>query len=180
MNTGVGSIIRPLTQSSKRKCGLISKARKPQHYRRFLLQRRTEEKRKGNGQSLPPMLGTSTADGIGRAPRGINDGKGFVFISHLGEVFPSGFLPVSAGNIRKQSLRELYRHSPLFDSLRESKNLQGKCGICEFREICGGSRARAYALTGDIFAEEPCCVWQPKAPITGAGEGTRPADQRHA
>lgn len=68
---------------------------------------------KGYGQSLPPMLGTSTADGFGRA-RGINDGKGFVFISHLGEVFPTGFLPVSDGNIRKQSLTELYRHSPLF------------------------------------------------------------------
>ncbi len=138
------------------------KSTEAQHYRRFLLQRRTEEKRKGNGQSLPPMLGTKTADGIGRAPRGINDGKGFVFISHLGEVFPSGFLPVSAGNVRRQSLTELYRHSPLFVSLRDSKNLKGKCGICEFREVCGGSRARAYALTGDVFAEEPCCVWQPK------------------
>jgi radical SAM protein len=138
------------------------KSTEAQHYRRFLLQRRTEEKRKSNGQPLPPMLGTNTADGIGRAPRGINDGKGFVFISHLGEVFPSGFLPVSAGNVRRQSLTEIYRHSPLFVSLRDSKNLKGKCGICEFREVCGGSRARAYALTGDVFAEEPCCVWQPK------------------
>jgi radical SAM protein len=153
------------------------KSTEAQHYRRFLLQRRTEEKRKDNGHSLPPMLGTSTADGIGRAPRGINDGKGFVFVSHLGEVFPSGFLPVSAGNIRKRSLTELYRHSSLFVSLRDSKNLKGKCGICEFREICGGSRARAYALTGDLFAEEPCCTWQPKAPVTGVGAGTRPVEQ---
>lgn len=132
------------------------------HYRRFLLQRRTEEKRKGNSHWLPPMLGLSTPDGIGRAPRGINDGKGFVFISHLGEVFPSGFLPVSAGNIRTQSLTDLYRHSPLFVALRDTGNLKGKCGVCEFREVCGGSRARACALTGDVFAEEPCCVWQPK------------------
>jgi AdoMet-dependent heme synthase len=139
------------------------KSTEAQHYRRFLLQRRTEEKRKGIAPLLPPMLGTGTPDGIGRAPRGINDGKGFVFISHLGEVFPSGFLPVSAGNIRKQSLTELYRHSPLFVSLRDSSNLQGKCGVCEFREVCGGSRARAHALTGDVFAEEPCCIWQPKA-----------------
>src|ERR1019366_2505940 len=138
------------------------KSTEAQHYRRFLLQRRKEKKRKGTGQSLPPMLGTNTADGIGRAPRGINDGKGFVFISHLGEVFPSGLLPVSAGNVRRQSLTEIYRRSPLFVSLRDSKNLKGKCGICEFREVCGGSRARAYALTGDVFAEEPCCVWQPK------------------
>jgi AdoMet-dependent heme synthase len=151
------------------------KSTEAQHYRRFLLQRRTEEKRKGNGQSLPPMLGTSTTDGIGRAPRGINDGKGFVFVSHLGEVFPSGFLPVSVGNVRKQSLTDLYRHSPLFVSLRDSTNLKGKCGVCEFREICGGSRARAYALTGDVFAEEPCCVWKPK-PVTGVGEGKHLVD----
>jgi len=156
------------------------KSTEAQHYRRFLLQRRTEEKRKGNGQPLAPILGTSTVDGIGRAPRGISDGKGFVFISHLGEVFPSGFLPVSAGNVRKQPLAEIYRHSPLFVALRDSKNLKGKCGICEFREICGGSRARAYALTGDVFAEEPRCIWQPKPPVTGTGEGTRPVERTRA
>ena len=138
------------------------KSTEAQHYRRFLLQRRKEENRKAEGTRVPVMAGMSTPDGIGRAPRGINDGKGFVFISHLGEVFPSGFLPVSAGNVRKQSLTELYRHSPLFVSLRDSANLKGKCGVCEFREVCGGSRARAYALTGDVFAEEPCCIWQPK------------------
>jgi AdoMet-dependent heme synthase len=141
------------------------KSTEAQHYRRFLLQRRTEEKRKGNASPLPPMLGMGSPDGIGRAPRGINDGKGFVFVSHLGEVFPSGFLPVSAGNVRKQSLADLYRDSPLFVSLRDSANLKGKCGVCEFREVCGGSRARAYALTGDAFAEEPCCIWQPKASL---------------
>ena len=139
------------------------KSTEAQHYRRFLLQRRTEKKRKVNGRPAAAMIGLSTPDGIGRAPRGINDGKGFVFISHLGEIFPSGFLPVSAGNVRKQSLAELYRHSPLFVSLRDSANLGGKCGICEFREVCGGSRARAYAVTGDAFAEEPCCTWQPKS-----------------
>ena len=151
------------------------KSTEAQHYRRFLLQRRTEEKRKVSGQRLPPMAGTGTADGIGRAPRGINDGKGFVFISHLGEVFPSGFLPVSAGNVRRQSLKELYRHSPLFVSLRDSKNLKGKCGICEFREVCGGSRARAYALTGDVFAEEPCSTWEPRVRITAGAEDKRPS-----
>jgi radical SAM protein len=143
------------------------KSTEAQHYRRFLLQRRTEEKRKGNVPSNSPMIGTSTPDGIGRAPRGINDGKGFVFVSHLGEVFPSGFLPISAGNVRKQSLADLYRNSPLFVGLRDTANLKGKCGECEFREVCGGSRARAYALTGDMFAEEPCCAWEPKANIRG-------------
>ena len=148
------------------------KSTEAQHYRRFLLQRRTEEKRRGNSRGAFAVDSPKTSDGIGRAPRGINDGKGFVFISHLGEVFPSGFLPISAGNVRKQSLTELYRHSPLFTSLRDSANLKGKCGLCEFREICGGSRARAYALTGDVFAEEPCCTWQPKVRLQPADRGS--------
>ena len=144
------------------------KSTEAQHYRRFLLQRRVEERRQG----LPPTLhstpfpGTNTADGIGRAPRGINDGKGFAFVSHRGEVFPSGFLPISGGNIRRQSLTEIYRYSPLFLSLRDAARLEGKCGLCEFREICGGSRARSYALTGNPFAEEPCCVYHPKRRAT--------------
>jgi radical SAM protein with 4Fe4S-binding SPASM domain len=150
---------------TSRRVSFDIKSTEAQHYRRFLLQRRTEQKRNGNGQPLPLGSSAGAADGIGRAPRGINDGKGFVFVSHLGEVFPSGFLPLSAGNVRKHSLTELYRHSPLFVALRDSKNLEGKCGVCEFREVCGGSRARAYALTGNPFAEEPCCVWQPKSRV---------------
>ena len=158
------------------------KSTEAQHYRRYLLQRRTEEKR--NGHAVAPIFGMGTPDGIGRAPRGINDGKGFVFVSHLGEVFPSGFLPVSAGNVRKESLQELYRHSPLFMALRDSRNLGGKCGRCEFREVCGGSRARAYAITGDAYAEEPCCIWQPASDHAGTRprpeipivEKNRPAD----
>lgn len=165
---------------TSRRVSFDIKSTEAQHYRRFLLQRRTEEKRKANAQFLPALIGTSTADGIGRAPRGINDGKGFVFISHLGEVFPSGFLPVSAGNVRKQSLTELYRNSPLFVALRDSSNLKGKCGICEYREVCGGSRARAYALTGDPFAEEPFCIWQPKVRVTAGDANKHPAEHTPA
>jgi AdoMet-dependent heme synthase len=144
------------------------KTTEAQHYRRFLLQRRAEERRQGAGtlrasvpaaQAFPAALG---GDGIARAPRGLNDGKGFVFVSHIGEVFPSGFLPLAVGNIRKQRLADLYRQSPLFRMLRDTSQLNGKCGVCEFKEICGGSRARAYALTGDVMAEEPCCAYQPK------------------
>jgi radical SAM protein len=138
------------------------KSTEAQHYRRYVLQRRAEQKRAGNGCGLKPLFGGLTPDGVGRAPKGLNDGKGFVFISHQGDVFPSGFLPLKAGNVRQQSLAEIYRHSPLFVALRRAENLKGKCGVCEFREICGGSRARAYALTGDPFAEEPCCIWEPK------------------
>ena len=140
------------------------KSTEAQHYRRFLLQKRTAARRSGQAEAaMARVFGATSADGIGRAPRGINDGKGFVFVSHLGEVFPSGFLPVSAGNVRKQSLAEHYRHSPLFLALRDSANLKGKCGICEFREVCGGSRARAHAVSGDMFGEEPNCVYQPRA-----------------
>ena len=139
------------------------KSTEAQHYRRFLLQQRVRERKAGTptAKSLP-FLGVNTPDGIGRAPKGINDGKGFAFISHTGEVYPSGFLPISAGNIRNSSLTEIYRDSPLFRDLRDESKLQGKCGACEFRQICGGSRARAYAVTGNAFAEEPCCVYQPK------------------
>lgn len=140
------------------------KSTEAQHYRRYLLQRRTELRRQGATppDKLPHFIGVSTPDGIGRARKGINDGKGFVFISHMGEVYPSGFLPISGGNIREKSLADIYRNSPLFVSLRRSENLEGKCGQCEFKELCGGSRARAYALTGELFAEEPCCVYLPK------------------
>ena len=86
-----------------------------------------------------------------------------MFISHTGQVQPGGFLPVPAGNVRDDSVQEIYRNSELFRHLRDSKNLHGKCGDCEFREICGGSRARAYALSGDIFAEDPSCAYIPRA-----------------
>ncbi len=157
------AVFEKLYQTSKRALFDI-KSTEAQHYRRFLLQKRTQMRRQGAepGERMPHFLGVSTADGIGRAPKGINDGKGFVFISHLGDVYPSGFLPVSAGNVRNESLSDLYRTSPLFTALREAANLEGKCGRCEYREICGGSRARAHALTGNMFAEEPCCVYQPK------------------
>jgi radical SAM protein len=170
-------VFEKLYQTSRR-VKFDIKSTEAQHYRRFLLQKRTEARRSGHADaSMAKVFGATSADGIGRAPRGINDGKGFVFISHLGEVFPSGFLPVSAGNMRKHSLTELYRHSPLFMALRDSANLQGKCGICEFRELCGGSRSRAYAVTGNMFAEEPNCVYQPQprqVPLRHENAGAAP------
>lgn len=104
----------------------------------------------------------------GAPPRAaIGDGKGFCFISHIGEVYPSGFLPVSAGNVRRASLVEIYRHSPLFRALRDPARLKGRCGRCPYREICGGSRARAYAMTGDYLAEEPTCAFDPDGEPAG-------------
>lgn len=141
------------------------KTTEAQHYRRYLLQKHVAERKSG----INPDPGHERAvDSIGRAPRGLNDGKGFIFISHKGEVFPSGFLPLSAGSIREQELAEIYRESPLFRDLRDTSKLEGKCGSCEFKEICGGSRARAYALTGNPNAEEPCCSYIPKGYVPPA------------
>lgn len=103
------------------------------------------------------------ADGLDRPGhgKGVGDGCGFMFISHLGEVMPSGFLPLSAGNVRSEHPVSIYRDSTLFRQLRDPGALGGKCGRCEFREVCGGSRARAYALTGDHLAADPTCTYQP-------------------
>ncbi len=144
-----------------RRAAFDLKTTEAQHYRRFVAQRRAEERRK-NSPAISPRLAADSLDGISRAPRGVNDAKGFVFISHTGDVFPSGFLPLATGNVRRQTLAEIYRRSPLFVGLRDSSGLKGKCGYCEFREICGGSRARAYAVTGDPFAEKPFCAYQPQ------------------
>jgi radical SAM protein len=135
------------------------KTTEAQHYRRFMVQQRVAERKLGLGVD---SVHERSVDAIGRAPRGLNDGKGFVFISHKGDVFPSGFLPFAAGNIRERELSAIYRESPLFRNLRDTSKLEGKCGACEFKEICGGSRARAYALTGNPHAEEPCCSYIPK------------------
>jgi AdoMet-dependent heme synthase len=121
-----------------------------------------------NINSVAPIFepGTPTANGKTRsmnwATRRVNDGKGFMFISHTGNVYPSGFLPIHAGNIRETPLADIYRSAPIFKALRDTSRLEGKCGACEYKEICGGSRARAYALTGDPLAEEPCCIYQPR------------------
>jgi len=106
--------------------------------------------------------GKSLADGIKRM-MGITDGRGMFFISHVGEVYPSGFLPLVAGNVRKTGLKEIYNESQIFKDLKDPDKLKGKCGRCEYRRICGGSRARAYAVTSDYLAQEPRCIYTPKS-----------------
>ncbi len=100
-------------------------------------------------------------DNIFRTPMHINAGNGFVFISRRGEVFPSGFMPVTVGNVREKSLVDIYREAPLFNDLRDTSKYEGRCGLCEFVGICGGSRSRAYAVTGNPLAEEPFCNYEP-------------------
>ncbi|WP_374712092.1 radical SAM protein [Symbiobacterium terraclitae] len=92
---------------------------------------------------------------------GVNDGKGFAFISHIGDVNPSGFLPWKAGNVREESLVTIYRESEVFRLLRDPSKLKGRCGACEYRTSCGGSRARAYGVYGDWLAEDPACAYVP-------------------
>jgi radical SAM protein len=143
------------------------------HYRRYLLQHNLEERKMGHGAGHRQAAavaeyepGAPQADAQTRnhgwATRRVNDGKGFMFISHTGNVYPSGFLPIHAGNIRETPLGDIYRNAPIFKALRDTSRLEGKCGACEYKEICGGSRARAYALTGDPLAQEPCCIYQPR------------------
>jgi radical SAM protein with 4Fe4S-binding SPASM domain len=112
----------------------------------------------------PTELASSRhATRIVRAPLGVNDGKGIAFVSHQGDVQPSGFLNLIGGNVRSKSLTDIYRNSPVFLRVRDYAQLKGKCGVCEFKNICGGSRSRAYAITGDSMRSDPYCIYQPAA-----------------
>ncbi len=138
------------------------------HYRRYVAQR---ERREGvsaarHPAALPSQLIRTEGPGhtIGLAPQGVNAGNGFLFVSHIGEVFPSGFLPVSAGNVRRNKLSAIYRESDLFKQLRRPNEFAGVCGYCEYNTICGGSRSRAFAVTGDLLASDPWCGYVPARP----------------
>jgi radical SAM protein with 4Fe4S-binding SPASM domain len=96
-----------------------------------------------------------------RATRAVNDGNGFVFIDHVGNICPSGFLPIIRGNVRDMALVQAYRDDPVFRRLRDPDALEGKCGRCRFRALCGGSRSRAFTETGNPFASDPLCAYEP-------------------
>lgn len=155
------------------------------HFRRIILQRRGVDPGQlmrgevplfrgphAEGQALGVPSQSADASGtkegsvpdipLMRVARGVSDGRGFVFISHTGEVCPSGFLPLAGGNIKSLPLSEIYQHSPLFMHLRDANSLQGKCGKCEYRYFCGGSRARGYALSGNVMGADPFCAYQPQ------------------
>lgn len=153
---GRGNMIRGLTPeaceqafeilaAAQAKKKFVVKVTEAPHYRRFLAQR--HEKEIGRGGPL--------------AGKAVNAGNGFLFVSHLGEIFPSGFLPLSAGNVRKTSLATAYRDTPLFQSLRDPDRLVGRCGRCPFKTLCGGSRSRAFALTGNPLDTDPWCGYDP-------------------
>lgn len=137
-------------ESLSREVSFTVKLTEGQHYRRFLAQQAERDpawKPKGH---LPPVA--------------VNAGRGFCFVDHTGNVAPSGFLPISCGNVRTESVRDIYRRHPVFRALRDTSQLQGKCRRCDFRVVCGGgSRARAYGLTGNMHAPEPFCAYRPNA-----------------
>lgn len=123
------------------------------HYMRIVATRSRSNAGAGHGHGA----------GMDRATRGCLAGNGYCFVSHRGEVFPCGYLPLEAGNVRRESFREIYQQSALFQSLRDLSRLEGKCGACEYAGVCGGCRARAYSATGNVLAEEPFCLYKPRA-----------------
>ena len=137
-----------------------------QHYRRVVVQQKAKEKLIEKGEINYEDSITDTAyliDGLKRAPKGVNDGNGFIFVSHTGDVMPSGLLPIVVGNVRENPLQDIYRESPVLKELRNPDLYKGKCGVCEYRYMCGGSRSRSYAVTGDYLQSEPFCVYIPEA-----------------
>jgi radical SAM protein len=130
-------------------------------YRRVAIERRRQQATEGGGPVAFQGAGFQYADGLNRPVKGVNDGRGFLFISHLGEIMPSGFLPVSAGNVRTADVVDVYRHHHMFTALRDPAALKGKCGVCDYRVVCGGQRGRAYALTGDYLETDPACAYVP-------------------
>ena len=142
-------VFERLWQNTQRQPYMIKTTEAP-HYRRFAALHPSRKEASPHDARLKayPTLG-------------INDGKGVMFVGHTGMVYPSGFMPITCGQFPVSSLLDIYQNSPLLTALRDSSNLEGKCHRCEFRNICGGSRARAFAVTGNPFAEEPDCLYEP-------------------
>ncbi len=133
-------------------------------YRRIIMQHANGEKL--DGGPLFEGLVTRTESLLGKPshsyPKSViptRDGYGIIFVAHNGDVYPSGFLPYSVGNVRENGIADIYRNSETLRKIRDPANLRGKCNACRYREICGGSRARAYSVYGDIYAEDPSCIY---------------------
>jgi heme b synthase len=135
----------------REKVPLQLKATCAPHYYRILRQRAKKE-----GKKITPK-----EYGLDAMTRGCLGGISFCFISHVGQVQPCGYLELDCGNVRKQSFKEIWENSPVFLNLRNTDGYHGKCGICEYRKVCGGCRARAYESHGDYMNEEPYCIYEP-------------------
>lgn len=125
-------------------------------YRRVAIERKRAQ---NDGSPVTfQSAGFQYADGLHRPTKGVNDGNGFLFISHIGEIQPSGFLPVTAGMVREDNIVDVYRNSPIFKDLRNPDQYKGICGKCRYRHVCGGQRGRAFGITGDYLESDPACV----------------------
>mgnify|MGYP003328231254 FL=1 len=148
------------------------------HYFRVMKQRGVADRKAGVAAAVPAAHpgghpgnghGAVHPTGMAAMTKGCLAGSAICFVSHTGEVFPCGYLPVSAGNVQRQPMREIWDQSPVFERLRDDSQLGGKCGCCEFKRVCMGCRARAYyEAEGDYMAEEPFCVYEPKRLRDGA------------
>lgn len=169
--------------------GIELKATCAPHYFRIVRQRQVEERRQGIFRERPQSMHRQKHAGSGHPggghghpggnghpggrhamnamTKGCLAGTGVVFVSHRGEIFPCGYLPLEAGNIRREPFQKIWEKSPLFADLREPDLLGGKCGICEFKRICSGCRARAYGMTMDYLGEEPFCTYEPREMMQG-------------
>jgi len=136
----------------REKVKLQLKATCAPHYYRILRQRS-----KKDGKKV-----TFETHGLDAVTRGCLAGTGFCFISHVGRVQTCGFLDIECGNITRQAFKDVWENSHVFNQLRNLDNLESKCGICEFKRVCGGCRARAYEATGNYLAQEPLCSYQPE------------------
>ncbi|MEN6404934.1 MAG: TIGR04053 family radical SAM/SPASM domain-containing protein [Thermoguttaceae bacterium] len=145
------AVFERLWRQSQRRPYAIKTTEAP-HYRRYVLQQ--------GGDPLAGPHGSRPSQR--RAPLGVGDGKGIMFVGHTGEIYPAGFLPIRCGRFPDNSLIEVYQNHPVFLALRDPDRFKGRCGVCEYRHVCGGSRARAMALTGDYLESDPDCNYQPK------------------
>ena len=136
------------------------------HYYRIVRQRRVAARKSGE------TLAELPAHGMNAMTRGCLAGQGVCFISHRGEIFPCGYLPIAAGDLRRQKFQEIWDHAEIFQTFRSAGKLEGKCGICEFKQVCMGCRARAYGVTGNYLAEEPFCIYEPHSAHSHAGKHT--------
>jgi len=153
-------VFERLWQQSQRQPYAIKTTEAP-HYRRYVLQRLGDPQRQPNANSSERIM---------RAPLGVGDGRGVMFVSHTGSIYPSGFMPIWCGQFPNDSIIDVYQNSEIFQALRNPDGFHGKCSVCDYRQVCGGSRARAYAVKRDALAAEPDCAylppaWQALAPV---------------
>ncbi|AKK12004.1 TIGR04053 family radical SAM/SPASM domain-containing protein [Corynebacterium uterequi] len=153
-------------------------------YRRVVLQRRQPGFTYDGGE-LYRYLTEETTRLLGahpakprppRPPMAVNSGSGFAFIDHVGDVYPNGFLPMHCGNVKVEDFKDIYTHSPAFKALRDPDHWHGKCSVCEFHSVCGGSRSTAFAVTGDIRASDPTCAYLPAEWVARGEVGVEEGD----